>query len=116
MVCSTACLYIHFPYICYQEVNENLKKSFANKCFQAFTLPSVLLSLTGLAEGSKSEVVSLMLILTSLSRRREFRAFRSAGRGVTGLDVILAWPAAREKLHFRRFIFTQILKSMHNTK
>lgn len=38
------------------------------------------------------------LNLTSLSSRRELRVFRSAGRGVSGIDVVQAKAAKRENL------------------
>lgn len=51
------------------------------------------------------EVASLMLNSTSLSRRRELRVFRSAGRVVTGAAVLHAWAVEKENLHFQMFIY-----------
>lgn len=58
-------------------------------------------------EGTTGGVTSLMLNLTSLSRRRELRVFRSAGRAVTGVEVIHVWAVEKHNLHFPRFITTQ---------
>lgn len=51
-------------------------------------LSSVFSAMTGLVEDTTGEVTLLKVKETSLSKRRELRVFRSAGRAVTAVDEV----------------------------
>lgn len=60
-------------------------------------------------EAPTGEMASLMLNLNSLSRRRELRTFRNAGRVVTV-------GVGKDHLYLQRFITTHSLYYIGNTK